>query len=116
MELGGPTVNEPQNDGFGQMIITKIVPVPLQGRASLQFLSEGVRCAASDHAAATPPNRPMNSGASFDHLVGAAEPEWAARRAALHSKRLARAAITSAALLHPDRPATRDLTTFHRAA
>jgi two-component sensor histidine kinase len=43
MERGGPTVNEPQNDGFGQMIITKIVPVSLQGRASLQFLSEGVR-------------------------------------------------------------------------
>jgi len=43
MERGGPTVNETQNDGFGQMIITKIVPVSLQGRASLQFLSEGVR-------------------------------------------------------------------------
>jgi len=43
MERGGPTVNEPQNDGFGQMIITKIVPVSLQGTASLQFLSEGVR-------------------------------------------------------------------------
>ena len=43
IERGGPTVNEPQNDGFGQMIITKIVPVSLQGRASLQFLSEGVR-------------------------------------------------------------------------
>jgi two-component sensor histidine kinase/integral membrane sensor domain MASE1 len=42
-ERGGPTVNEPQNDGFGQMIITKIVPVSLQGRASLQFLPEGVR-------------------------------------------------------------------------
>src|SRR6516164_1538875 len=43
MERGGPTVNETQNDGFGQMIITKIVPVSLQGRASRQFLSEGVR-------------------------------------------------------------------------
>jgi hypothetical protein len=43
MERGGPAVNELQNNGFGHMIITKIVPVSLQGRASLQLESEGVR-------------------------------------------------------------------------
>lgn len=43
MERGRPTVNESHNNGFGHMIITKIVPVSLRGRASLQFHSEGVR-------------------------------------------------------------------------
>jgi two-component system CheB/CheR fusion protein len=43
MERGGPTVNESHGNGFGQMTITKIVPVSLQGRASLQFHPEGVR-------------------------------------------------------------------------
>jgi two-component sensor histidine kinase len=43
MERGGPTVNESHSSGFGHMIITKIVPVSLQGRASLLFHSEGAR-------------------------------------------------------------------------
>jgi hypothetical protein len=38
---------------------------------------------------APPPDLPTS-----DHAVRAAEPEWAARRAALHSKFLALAAIT----------------------
>jgi two-component sensor histidine kinase len=41
-ERGGPIVNESQNNGFGHMILTRIVPKSLQGKASLQFQSEGV--------------------------------------------------------------------------
>jgi two-component sensor histidine kinase len=43
MERGGPAVNEPQKNGFGHTIITKIVPVSLRGRASLQLEPEGVK-------------------------------------------------------------------------
>jgi two-component sensor histidine kinase len=44
VERGGPAVKKPQNNnGFGHMIITKIVPLSLQGRASLQLESQGVR-------------------------------------------------------------------------
>jgi two-component sensor histidine kinase/integral membrane sensor domain MASE1 len=42
IERGGPTVKESKNNGFGHMVITKIVPESLQGEASLQFQSEGV--------------------------------------------------------------------------
>jgi two-component sensor histidine kinase len=41
-ERGGPIVNESQNNGFGHMILTRTVPTSLQGKASLQFQSEGV--------------------------------------------------------------------------
>jgi two-component sensor histidine kinase/integral membrane sensor domain MASE1 len=43
MERGGPAVNGFQANGFGYMMITKIVPLSLQGRASLELESEGVR-------------------------------------------------------------------------
>jgi len=43
MERGGPAVNGFQTNGFGYMMITKIVPLSLQGRASLELESEGVR-------------------------------------------------------------------------
>jgi two-component sensor histidine kinase len=42
IERGGPTVKESKSNGFGHMVITKIVPESLQGKASLQFQSEGV--------------------------------------------------------------------------
>ena len=43
MERGGPAVNGFQTNGFGYMMITKIVPLSLQGRASLELELEGVR-------------------------------------------------------------------------
>src|SRR6266404_5345935 len=43
MERGGPAVNGFQTNGFGYMMITKIVPLSLQGRASLELESEGLR-------------------------------------------------------------------------
>src|SRR5439155_641826 len=42
-ERGGPAVNELQKNGFGHMITTKIVPVSLRGKASLQVEPEGVQ-------------------------------------------------------------------------
>src|SRR6516165_11416357 len=54
---------------------------------------------------------------SFNHLVDADGQGrgHGERFFTTSSFALARAAITSAALLHPDRRATRDLATFHRA-
>jgi two-component sensor histidine kinase len=43
MERGGPAVNGLQTKGFGHMIITKIVPLSLRGRASFQLEPERVR-------------------------------------------------------------------------
>ena len=42
-EIGGPRIEQPQRDGFGKLMITKLVPKTLQGRASLEFEPEGVR-------------------------------------------------------------------------
>jgi hypothetical protein len=36
-------VNEFQANSFGHMMITKLVPVSLRGRASLELESQGVR-------------------------------------------------------------------------
>jgi two-component sensor histidine kinase/integral membrane sensor domain MASE1 len=43
VERGGPAVNEFQANSFGHMMITKLVPVSLRGRASLELESQGVR-------------------------------------------------------------------------
>lgn len=42
-EIGGPRIDQPQRDGFGKLMITKLVPQSLQGKASLEFEPEGVR-------------------------------------------------------------------------
>ena len=44
-EMGGPRIEQPQprRDGFGKLMITKLVPKSLQGKASLEFDPEGVR-------------------------------------------------------------------------
>jgi two-component sensor histidine kinase len=42
-EIGGPHIEEPRRDGFGKVMITKLVPKSLQGSASLEFEPEGVR-------------------------------------------------------------------------
>src|SRR5919197_72071 len=42
-ERGGPAVNEFQANSFGHMMIAKLVPVSLRGRASLELESHGVR-------------------------------------------------------------------------
>jgi two-component sensor histidine kinase len=41
-ERGGPTLNTPRAAGFGHTVVTKVVPTSLQGKASLQFQSEGI--------------------------------------------------------------------------
>jgi two-component sensor histidine kinase len=44
-EMGGPRIEQPQpqRDGFGKLMITKLVPKSLRGKASLEFDPEGVR-------------------------------------------------------------------------
>jgi len=42
-EVGGPPVERPQRHGFGDLVITKLVPVSLRGTASLEFEPEGVK-------------------------------------------------------------------------
>jgi two-component sensor histidine kinase len=42
-EIGGPPVEQPQRQGFGDVVLTKLVPMSLQGTASLEFEPEGVK-------------------------------------------------------------------------
>jgi len=42
-ELGGPRVEQPQRQGFGDVVLTEIVPLSLRGKASLAFEPEGVK-------------------------------------------------------------------------
>src|SRR5262249_19164090 len=42
-EVGGPRVEQPQRHWFGDLVITKLVPVSLRGTASLEFEPEGVK-------------------------------------------------------------------------
>jgi two-component sensor histidine kinase len=42
-EVGGPNVAQPQRQGFGDVVLTEIVPVSLRGTASLAFEPEGVK-------------------------------------------------------------------------
>jgi len=41
-EVGGPLVTQPKRDGFGKMVITRIVPAALGGHASLEFENHGI--------------------------------------------------------------------------
>jgi two-component sensor histidine kinase len=40
-EVGGPRVGQPKRQGFGHVVLTKVVPGALQGQASLEFKSHG---------------------------------------------------------------------------
>ncbi len=42
-KLGGPRVEEPRRQGFGDIVLTKVVPVSLRGTASLEFEPEGIK-------------------------------------------------------------------------
>ena len=42
-EIGGPRVEQPERQGFGDVVLTKLVPMSLQGTASLEFEPEGVK-------------------------------------------------------------------------
>ena len=42
-EVGGPRVEQPQRQGFGDVVLTEIVPESLRGTASLAFEPEGVK-------------------------------------------------------------------------
>jgi len=42
-EIGGPLVKQPPRQGFGSLVITKIVPGSLQGIASLEYHRDGVK-------------------------------------------------------------------------
>jgi two-component sensor histidine kinase len=42
-EVGGPRVEQPQRQGFGDVVLTEIVPASLRGKASLAFEPEGVK-------------------------------------------------------------------------
>jgi two-component sensor histidine kinase len=42
-EVGGPGVEQPQRQGFGDVVLTEIVPLSLRGKASLAFEREGVK-------------------------------------------------------------------------
>jgi two-component sensor histidine kinase len=44
-EVGGPRVGQPQRRGFGDVVLTKVVPGALQGQASLEFKSQGIKWA-----------------------------------------------------------------------
>jgi two-component sensor histidine kinase len=44
-EVGGPRVGQPKRQGFGDVVLTKVVPGALQGQASLEFKSHGVKWA-----------------------------------------------------------------------
>jgi two-component sensor histidine kinase len=43
VERGGPPVQTPRRTGFGHLVITQLVAQGLQGTASLDFTSDGVR-------------------------------------------------------------------------
>jgi two-component sensor histidine kinase len=42
-EIGGPPVERPERQGFGDVVLTRLVPASLQGTASLEFGPEGVK-------------------------------------------------------------------------
>jgi two-component sensor histidine kinase len=42
-EAGGPRVEQPQRQGFGDIVLTKIVPASLWGTALLEFEPEGIK-------------------------------------------------------------------------
>jgi len=42
-EVGGPRVEQPQRQGFGDIVLTEIVPASLRGTALLEFEPEGVK-------------------------------------------------------------------------
>jgi two-component sensor histidine kinase len=42
-EVGGPRVEQPQRQGFGDVVLTEIVPASLRGKASLAFEPEGLK-------------------------------------------------------------------------
>jgi two-component sensor histidine kinase len=42
-EFGGPPVERPQRQGFGDVVLTRLVPTSLQGTASLEFEPKGVK-------------------------------------------------------------------------
>ena len=42
-EVGGPPVERPERQGFGDVVLTRLVPTSLQGTASLEFEPEGVK-------------------------------------------------------------------------
>jgi len=42
-EIGGPPVERSGRQGFGDVVLTKLVPTSLQGTASLEFEPEGVK-------------------------------------------------------------------------
>ena len=42
-EAGGPRVEQPQRQGFGDIVLTEIVPASLRGTALLEFEPEGVK-------------------------------------------------------------------------
>jgi two-component sensor histidine kinase len=42
-EFGGPPVHRPQRQGFGDVVLTRLVPTSLQGTASLEFDPQGVK-------------------------------------------------------------------------
>jgi two-component sensor histidine kinase len=42
-EVGGPRIEQPQRQGFGDVVLTEIVPESLRGTASLAFEPEGVK-------------------------------------------------------------------------
>jgi two-component sensor histidine kinase len=42
-EIGGPPVERPERQGFGDVVLTRLVPASLQGTASLEFEPEGVK-------------------------------------------------------------------------
>jgi two-component sensor histidine kinase len=44
-EVGGPRVAQPTRQGFGDVVLTKVVPGALQGQAFLEFKSQGIKWA-----------------------------------------------------------------------
>jgi two-component sensor histidine kinase len=44
-EVGGPRVGQPKRQGFGDVVLTKVVPGALQGQATLELKSQGVKWA-----------------------------------------------------------------------
>jgi two-component sensor histidine kinase len=43
-ETGGPTVVPPKRDGFGRILLERLVGPALDGNVEIEFASEGVRC------------------------------------------------------------------------
>jgi PAS domain S-box-containing protein len=42
-ERGGPACTPPESEGFGHLVVRKLVPTALEGRARLEFPSQGLR-------------------------------------------------------------------------